>query len=226
MYNARLEGLNKLTAMSHCPETLAGPPAYTILDVRAFLRFRLQQVAPGALLTHAWDAFYQTYDAVLRRFAVARGVRGSDADDLVQEVWVRVIKKLPELKWNENQSGLRAWLCKVVHDKAVDLARRHRHRSADNLDEGVPQPSGKENDPAALLEECWERETVDRLLKELATEIRDENLLILRLHYSEGRSVPEIAEALGRNTGQVSARIHRVLAKLRNRVAAYTGTTP
>ena len=35
----------------------------------AFLKQRLQRLAPDAVLTHAWDSFYRTYTNILRRMA-------------------------------------------------------------------------------------------------------------------------------------------------------------
>jgi hypothetical protein len=43
------------------------------------------------------------------------------------------------------------------------------------------------------------------------------------MHYWDERTVPEIAKALGMTRGQVEARLHRVLVKLRARSAAYFG---
>ena len=60
----------------------------------AFLKQRLQRLAPDAVLTHAWDSFYRTYTNILRRMAAEFHLEAGESEDLVQEVWAQVIVHL------------------------------------------------------------------------------------------------------------------------------------
>src|SRR4029079_8156696 len=55
-----------------------------------FLRSEVRRQAPDSLLSTVWDEFYRVYNELLRRFAVARGLRGADVDDCLQEVWFEI----------------------------------------------------------------------------------------------------------------------------------------
>src|SRR5438270_5607969 len=99
----------------------------------AFLKQRLQRLAPDAVLTHAWDSFYGTYTNILRRMAAEFRLDAGESEDLVQEVWAQVIVHLPEFAWREHGSGLRGWLYTLIRNKALNLIRqkvRHPVRRA------------------------------------------------------------------------------------------------
>src|SRR5947199_993352 len=75
----------------------------------AFLKQRLQRLAPDAVLTHAWDSFYRTYTNILRRMAGEFHLNAEESEDLIQEVWAQVIVHLSEFHWQEHGSGMRGW---------------------------------------------------------------------------------------------------------------------
>jgi hypothetical protein len=55
-------------------------------QAKEYLQHRLSKLAPDAVLTHAWDIFYQTYTDVLRRMATEFRLGAQESEDLVQEV--------------------------------------------------------------------------------------------------------------------------------------------
>src|SRR6266540_6464336 len=69
-----------------------------VRKVKAFLKQRLQRLAPDAVLTHAWDSFYRIYTNILRRMAAEFHLDAGESEDLVQEVWAQVIVHLPEFE--------------------------------------------------------------------------------------------------------------------------------
>src|ERR1043166_3483330 len=73
-------------------------------QAKEYLRQRLLKLAPDAVLTQAWDDFYQTYTEVLRRMAAEFQLDAQESEDLVQEAWARVIVHLQEFEWHEHRS--------------------------------------------------------------------------------------------------------------------------
>ena len=61
---------------------------------QAYLQTVLNRQAPDTVLTESWHEFYRVYSRLIRRFAGAHGLRDSDVDDCVQEVWSTVATKL------------------------------------------------------------------------------------------------------------------------------------
>lgn len=192
--------------------------------VQVYLQRRLRAAAPGAIVTLYWDEFYQLYAPVVERM-VRRTLRGADADDFLQEIWVLVAENLPRFQWQENRGGFRAWLSRLIHDKTVDLIRRRQRRAVQPL-AALPhggEPEDSSGDPARALDVRWRREIVRAALKQLRPQLGPVNFRIVVLHYWQALTVPQIAEQLGMRHAQVERRLHRALQKIRVRITAYLG---
>jgi RNA polymerase sigma factor (sigma-70 family) len=191
-----------------------------------YLRSLVEQETPDSMLAAAWDEFYRVYDGLMRRFAMARGLSGSDVDDCLQAVWMEVASRLGSFERPPSQSGLRSWLYLLVRSKAGDLLRRRRRRPAESLDaarEAGHEPADRESDPSHLVDRDWEHALLETLLEELRAEISEINWRLLRMRCLEGREVPAVAAELGLSSEQVWYRQRRLMRKLQARVAVFTG---
>jgi RNA polymerase sigma factor (sigma-70 family) len=191
-----------------------------------YLRCELQRVAPDSLLVTAWDEFYWIYSGLLRRFAVAQGLRGTDVDDCLQEVWMEVARSLNGFERPQDRSGLRAWLYAVVRSKANDLFRRTARRREESLEqaraEGL-EPLCPAIDPISLSHEQWERTLLETTVETLRSELSKTNAGLLQMRILEQRDVAEVAVALRISPEQVWYRQYRLLKKLRARMAVFAG---
>lgn len=195
-------------------------------QVQDFLRLKLQALNPDALLTEAWDQFYQTYSTILSRFASCYDLSASEVDDLVQEVWVKVIRRLPEFHWDRNRGGLRTWLYLLVRSQAIDHIRAKGRRAV--VSNGVSllderEPLDLASNPADAVEKQWRHELVQTVLEEIRASSSPANYDVIRLRFVEGKSVDEVAAALDMTREQVWDRQHRMLQKIRAAVGAFTG---
>lgn len=193
-------------------------------QAREYLHRRLHKHAPDAVLTQAWDLFYQTYTDVLRRMAAEFHLDAQESEDLVQEVWARVIVNLSEFQWREHGAGLRGWLFTMIRNQAMNLLRQKSRRPAklansmDMRDVVDPGPG-----PAEQWEACWDRELLRYLIAELAKEVSPLNHQLLVLRWLEERSLAETATVLNLSEKQVTYRQHRLFRKLRAALAIYRG---
>jgi RNA polymerase sigma-70 factor (ECF subfamily) len=71
----------------------------------------------------AWTRFVQLYTPLLRSWARRQGLQESDADDLTQEVLVKLMDELPKYVRGEGQS-FRGWLYRVTANQYRDYRRR------------------------------------------------------------------------------------------------------
>jgi RNA polymerase sigma-70 factor (ECF subfamily) len=136
-----------------------------------------------------------------------------DAEDLVQEAFLRAIKYLdgaPEI------SNARAWLLRIVRN--TFYSSRARSPAATPLDEAV-HGSSDAFDPEAALLRTADRELVHEALGELAVEFRE--AIVLR--ELEGLSYKEIAEVTGVPPGTVMSRLSRARRALAERLARRLG---
>jgi RNA polymerase sigma factor (sigma-70 family) len=195
-------------------------------QAKQYLEAQLKRQAPDTVLTLAWNEFYGMYSKVIQRFVLAQGLRGADADDCVQEVWSTVAQKLTDFERPPDRPGLRAWLYTVVRSKTNDYLRRALRRTPRNLDAVVSEglePSSREPDPAAALEQQWHQALIRTAISELRNQLSEVSYQVLVLRLLEELSEVETATALNITPEQVRYRKHRAQMKLHAMLSVYTG---
>jgi len=151
-------------------------------------------------------------DAVDR---VARSlVRGAaEADDLVQETYLRALKSCDGF---ELQSfGIRPWLLRILHNLHVNRAKREQKQPAATAAEHLELMAVEETPPVPA--EGFNDVYLDRALDELPTELRS----ILILWAVDELSYNEIAEVVGIPIGTVMSRLHRARQRLTSLLAGH-----
>lgn len=130
------------------------------------------------------------------RLAYAHGGNAADAEDVMQDVFLRLLTKAPAFRDDEHA---RAWLLRVTVNRAKDLLRAAGRRN-------VPLEEAEE----VRAPEPPEGETLREVLA-LPPKLR----LAVHLFYYEELTVAETAKALGISQGAVKARLSRAREQLR-----------
>jgi RNA polymerase sigma-70 factor (ECF subfamily) len=156
-------------------------------------------VASGdeAALTALIDRYAASVHAHLLRHSGSR----EDADDLLQETWVRVARSAKSF---DTARRFRSWIYGIASNLARDLFRRRmtKERALRTLAVNLPAT------PSA--------DSVDRgELRERIAELPENMRAVLLLRYYEGMSEAEMAEVLNVPRGTVKSRLHAALRRLR-----------
>lgn len=151
----------------------------------------------------AWAALVERFSsyvyAILTR---GFGLRGMAAEDVFQEVFTTVFRRLETL---EEDRAIKAWIAQLARRAAIDRIRATRTES--DID-SVPDAGAL--DPAfALIEQAT---TVHRALAELPEPYRD----VLERFFMRDQSYRLIAAELGLVPGTIASRISRGLSLLRS----------
>jgi RNA polymerase sigma-70 factor (ECF subfamily) len=125
---------------------------------------------------------------------MSRGVPRSAVDDVVQEVFVVVHRRLAAF---ESQAAMRAWLSTIVKDVSRDHV--HRRAEAPLADPGASPSEG----PAEAVDHKAAATLLDELLGQM-TEVQREAFV---MHEVEHMTVAEITRALGANRNTIYARL-------------------
>jgi RNA polymerase sigma-70 factor (ECF subfamily) len=158
-------------------------------------------------------------------FNVARRVLGneSDAEDVTQEVLLRVLHKLDGFR---GEGRLASWLNRVTINEALQYRRKHHRRRERQLDvSSVHLPSAgrvcgppKDNVcPSQKLLDNELRELIERSIASLPEIYRE----VYVLADVEGLSNPEIGAILGLGVQAVKSRLHRARLMMREALAFY-----
>src|SRR5262245_39860638 len=106
----------------------------------------------------AWGRFVDLYTPLLFYWSRKAGPQEQDAADVVQEVFVVLLQKLPEFTYNRHKS-FRGWLRTVLLNKWRDRQRRQRALPVAHGPDVLPSVPG-EGGQSALEEEEYQRHLV------------------------------------------------------------------
>jgi len=181
------------------PNLLAGTQAY--LDGL----HRCQ--TPPLRLKNAWDEFYQTYDPVIRRFAVSCGT--PDVEDSVQQVWLAVHTHLRDFRYDPEGARFTTWLYTLVENKVIDHARRRARRPTEDLTNEPAWQAGGPDDPHAEYERRECQAIVRAALAEFRKRVSENSYRVAYLRLLEGQSTAEVCSHLGFTREQVYLLLNR-----------------
>jgi len=155
-----------------------------------------------------WEDIVRTHSARVYRLAYRLTGNPHDAEDLTQEVFVRVFRSLSSY----TPGTFEGWLHRITTNLFLDSARRKQRIRFEGLPEDmVHRLPGSEPTPAEAFDDSHLDDDVQAALKALPPEYRAAVVLC----DIEGFSYEEIAVTLGVKLGTVRSRIHRGRAQLR-----------
>lgn len=141
------------------------------------------------LLPDAQRAVREYGNSLYRLCSVMTGNR-EDADDAVQESFLKYVEKAPDFNDSEHE---KAWLIRVASNICKDILRKRKHQSFISLDE--IRNFGICEDNAQILE--------------LLVSLEEKYRIVIHLHYVEGYKAQEIASMLGVSESAVKKRLQR-----------------
>lgn len=153
---------------------------------------------PKPELAGVAELFERHYEVVFRAAFRVTG-NASDAEDVLQTVFLRVLARGHELEGADLPA---AYFRRAAVNAAVDLLRRRAVRAESAFDERTPHPATQ---PAVLLKE--------RLRRALAT-LENEDATLFLLRHVEGLSIEELAGVFQLEKNNVAVRLHRIRMRL------------
>ena len=123
----------------------------------------------------------------------------SEAQDAVQETWLRACKTLSGFEW---RSSLRTWLSGILINRVREMNRESVRRNEEELPEGLSPPDA----PRAA-----ERLGIEQAIARLPAGYRH----VLVLHDVEGYTHEEIGERLEISVGTSKSQLHHARKALR-----------
>jgi RNA polymerase sigma factor (sigma-70 family) len=160
----------------------------------------------------SWEDIVRAHSTRVYRLAYRLTGNQHDAEDLTQEVFVRVFRSLSSY----TPGTFEGWLHRITTNLFLDGARRKQRIRFEGLAEDVAQRlPGTELTPAQVWDERHFDSDIQTALRALPPDYRAAVVLC----DIEGFSYEEIAATLGVKLGTVRSRIHRGRAQLRAALA-------
>ncbi len=159
----------------------------------------------------SWDEVVRNHSARVYRLAYRLTGNQHDAEDLTQEVFVRVFRSLSSY----TPGTFEGWLHRITTNLFLDLVRRRARIRFDALPDDAERLPSKDRGPAQIYADTHFDHDVQAALDRLPPDFRAAVVLC----DLEGLSYEEIAATLGIKIGTVRSRIHRGRAQLRASLA-------
>ncbi len=174
-----------------------------------------------------------SFELIMRRhnrrlYRLARGILHdeADAEDVVQETYVRAFERLADF---QGKGPLSSWLAKIAVNEALQRLRRVRPARFLSLDD--PARTEEVNHMAELTvagpspEQSAGREEFRRVLETAIDALPEVCRMVFILRGVEEMSIKETATCLGLETGTVKTRFHRARRILQQNLAGMADAT-
>jgi RNA polymerase sigma-70 factor (ECF subfamily) len=166
--------------------------------------------------------FVETYSGQVYRLALKMLQNPQDAEDILQETFIKAYKALPNF---EGRSSLSTWLYRIATNEALMFLRKKRPVQV-SVDEPLENDEGEER-PRQIIDWCClpeselmsteARANLDRSVEQLPESLR----AVFLLRDIEGLSTRETAEVLDISESAVKTRLSRARFRLRELLSAY-----
>ncbi len=152
------------------------------------------------------DELFEKYSDVVYRVAFMSCGDRCEAEDIVQEVFVRYLKRRPEF---ENDEHAKAWFIRV----AVNCTRSWQTSSWKRKVVSVEEYYDSENEPSAVFD------SEESELFEVIRSLPQKYSIVIYLRYYEEYAVSDIAKMLHTTAGNVSSRLSRAKKLLKEQLS-------
>lgn len=189
---------------------------------RISLLIRVRDLTDG----RSWGEFDAIYRPLIFGYLRRLGLGTFDADELTQEVFSRLMKKLPTFELDRQKARFRTFLWKITYHALVDQARRQKVRDEAEK-QWVRRFREADESMRRKHEEEWRLMHRRRILEIVLPWVQSRTTPTAWACF-EGRMLldrpaAEIAAELNLNRDSVYVHAHRVLQRIRDRCARIEG---
>jgi len=160
----------------------------------------------------AFRALVERHSRTVFRLAFRMTGNEEDAEDVVQEAFLRAYRQLGRF---ESRANFGTWLYRIVANCSVDLMRAKQSRQdmshGESLDEATELPSRDSAGPERLAQSA----EIQRRVQDALAGLSPLERAAFTLRHYEGRSIEEISQTLGLGTSAAKHSVFRAVKKLR-----------
>ncbi len=182
-------------------------------DTRPTLLEQLRNAADAM----AWDEFFQCYGRVIWRLAKRRNCSDHTAEEIVQNVLLKIFERREVFRYDPARGRFRDWLAAVVHNQLAEYRRRpsERVRAPGGSSAGaVVEAEQHAPQPDALSEAAFEESLLEILLDVLRREMNPRDYLAFELLALGGLPGAEVAKITGLSRNAAYKARQRAVARL------------
>ena len=166
----------------------------------------------------AFHAIVERHRPMVYRVAYQFAGNHHDADDIAQEVFIKVYQSLARFR---RDAQFTSWLYRIAMNACIDHRRRQTphlaHRELEDPELALESAAAGEPGP----EDCAAGAELGVALQAAVDQLPPRQRLIFVMRHHEGLKLHEIASALGLQDGTVKRQLHTAVHRLRRVLATH-----
>lgn len=170
--------------------------------------------------TGAFKKLFDCYNIKVYNFVLRMVGKPYDAEDIVQEVFIKMYRKLTTLKDSKYFS---TWLFSIARNESINFLSRVRAKNFDSLDDESENFSEKltADEPSRSPEQHSELSELEVKLLFALNELPEKNRTAFVLGVIEGQTYKDVSEILGCSINNVKSLVFRARSSLCQKLSPY-----
>ncbi|MBC7654513.1 MAG: sigma-70 family RNA polymerase sigma factor [Oligoflexus sp.] len=136
-----------------------------------------------------------------------------DADDLVQDVFIKVWKNLINFR---QDSQLYTWIYRIATNECITFLKKNRQKNNVPIDDLTEQLSQNLNE-----ENYFSGDAIQKKLQEALLTLPEKQKLVFNMKYFDDLKFQEISDILGTSVGALKASYHLAVKKIENHLLSH-----
>lgn len=149
----------------------------------------------------AWRDFDTLYRPLLYRFALARGLDHSEAEDVVQHAMIAIQQHISGFDYDPTKGRFKSWLRTIVNNRVRNLLASRHERPAESQD--FKRPDSQADSPEALFDQVWMREHLEYSVRCIQHEVEPETWLAFEAYALNDESADKVCRRFNLNPNQL-----------------------
>ena len=174
----------------------------------------------------AWDEFVNRYHPVIHAWCVKWGLQNCDADDVAQDVLVKLLAAMRQFRYDPSRS-FSGWLKTVTHNTLSDFCRDRRRKPGQmGLDISIAEQGAAWDEFEHGLESLIDRDMFETAMRRVERRVKPVTWNSFRLTALEGLSGQDAGERLKIPVAHVFVAKNRVQKLLQDEIRFMKGDRP
>jgi RNA polymerase sigma-70 factor (ECF subfamily) len=171
----------------------------------------------------SWGEFVSLYEPLLLGYVLGQGLGKHDAGDVVQDVFIKLFRTLPNFKLDHQRGRFRTWLWQVTSTTIVDWARKRKRqaKTEEGLRTQLKSGGQTSREPDPEFDRAFKLRVMSVVFQKVRANSQPKTWACFEKHVLEGRPSAEVGAELGLNANSVNVNASRVLARVREMCAYY-----
>jgi RNA polymerase sigma-70 factor, ECF subfamily len=161
----------------------------------------------------ALSAIYDRYLTRIYRYVLAHVSSQTDAEDITQDVFLRVAEAIGRFEWREVEFS--SWIFRIAKNQMISHHRKGATRagnvSTDDIDVEDAEPTP---------EHAVEQAMIIREVFDACADLPQSQREVIALRFGSGLSVKETADSLGKSENNVKVLQHKAIQRLQKMLGA------